>query len=158
MWCWNFSKNKGKYVNLKLKFVKIKTKFNFSGVLTGSCRQLSKCTTHWNNYTQLMCLFFTRPHKICVQLFFSKNKRERERMIYDCILWYLPLYIMIFTIWEREGRRQMYITILYYIIYANINFAFNSFFSKNKREREREGRQTYIIWYRIVYYIYDHKL
>ena len=49
----------------------------------------------------------------------------------------------------------MYITILYYIIYTHINFAFDSFFSKNKRERERGKANVYFL---IVYYIYDHKL
>ena len=50
----------------------------------------------------------------------------------------------------------MHITILYYIIYAHIKFAFDSFISKNTRERERErqreDKQTFIIWSRIVYW------
>ena len=70
---------------------------------------------------------------------------------------YIITFTIIFTIWERErGGRQMHITILYYIIYAHIKFAFDSFISKNTRERERErqreDKQTFIIWSRIVYW------
>ena len=35
----------------------------------------------------------------------------------------------------------MYTTILYYIIYAHMKFAFDSFFLNNTRKREREIRE-----------------
>ena len=71
------------------------------------------------------------------------KERERERETYICdlrlhVVIFTTIYYNIYDMREREGGRQMHITILYYIIYAHIKFAFDSFISKNTRERERE--------------------
>ena len=78
------------------------------------------------------------------------KERGRERETYICdlrlhVVIFTTIYYNIYNMRERErergGGRQVHITILYYIIYAHIKFAFDSFISKNTRERERE-RET----------------
>ena len=63
-----------------------------------------------------------------------ERERERKREYiyyknYDSVLWYLPSYIIIFTIWERKGT-QTYI-MWFMIIYHDT--------CKRERERERES-------------------